>query len=131
MNKIVINQYLDEKKEEDKDDQYGYVDLLGSNRSESPLSSQEIYNISYSSKYKESMDFKNIQETFNIYHQFNLSYAQIEDKNPEYRASSLLFFKDLDATLTTIGCIDDDKMRFFIQCRQYILFKMIEYYLNK
>ena len=111
----------DEKQEENE--QNGYVHLV---KSESPLSSEEIYNIEYSSKFKESMDFKNIVKTFNKYHQLNISYAQIEDKNPQYKSSSMHFFKDLDATLTTIGCIEDHKKAFFIQCRQHILFKMLD-----
>eukprot|EP00483_Globobulimina_turgida_P011760 UN11782 len=84
-----------------------------------------MYSIEYSSKYKETLDFKNIQKTFNKYHQINVSYAQIENKNPEYRSSAVLFFKDLDATLTTIGCMDQDKKLFFLQCRQHIISKMI------
>eukprot|EP01084_Bolivina_argentea_P168944 292897_1 len=93
---------------------------------ESPfsLSSAEIYNIEYSSKYKESMDFKNIQKMFNKYHQIKLFYAQSESTNGGITTDHV-FFKDLDATLTTIGCMDQDKKMFFITCRQHIINKMV------
>eukprot|EP01084_Bolivina_argentea_P145201 254553_1 len=112
--------------EDDKqeyDDDYGYVHLI---KAESPLTEQEICSIEYSSKYKESIDFKNIQNTFSTYHQINLLYSQIKNKNARYRSSTILFFKDLDATLTTIGCTDTHIKHLFIQCRQHIILKMIK-----
>ena len=60
---------------------------------QSPLSSDEIYNIEYSSKYKETMDFKNTLKTFNKYYQINVNYAQVEDKNPQYKSALMHFFQ--------------------------------------
>eukprot|EP01083_Nonionella_stella_P067354 178102_1 len=109
-------------KDDDDNDYNGRL----SSPSESSLSSKDMYGIQYSSKYNESIEFKNIQKTFNTCHQIKVTYAQIEDTNPEYKSSCLLFFKDLDATLSTIGCVENDKKMFFIQCRQHIVYKMMD-----